>query len=66
MAGLIAVQLRNKRAKEAAAAKFEAPESDGEEDRLSLPPNYFKQPRYVRPPVQEVTRKCVEQVGMRK
>jgi hypothetical protein len=54
MAGLIAVTLRNKRAKEQ-QARLEA-ESDAEEDRLSLPPNYFKQPRYIRPPGQEVIR----------
>ena len=53
MAGLIAVQLRNKRAKEA-AARLETVESEGEEDRLSLPPNYFRQPKYVRPASFEV------------
>jgi hypothetical protein len=54
MAGLIAVTLRNKRAKE--QAKADQLESDGEEDRLSLPSNYYRQPKYVRPPGQEVIR----------
>jgi len=54
MAGLIAVTLRNKRAKE--AARLEAVESEGEEDRLSIPPNYYKQPKYARPSSHEVIR----------
>ena len=61
MAGLIAVSLRNKRLREK-QAKLDAAaaaDSESEEDRLSLPPNYYRQPKNIRPPVHEVNGKIL-------
>ena len=62
MAGIIAVSLRNKRLKEQ-QAKLEA-ESDAEEERLSLPQNYFRQPKNIRPPVREVNGKISDVISV--